>query len=195
MLFNLLAGSGISWDVYTDEWWRHDTETLCKLLTLREGNPPVTSGLSSQRVAMRTVDIFFHVELLNKQSSCPAMESPRRSGDVAICVLVLIIAVPGLKEQLRDYDALSARLDATNERLNGMVDSIRSQIAFLKRQVAEARKQVEYIQVVFFHDNVIKWKHFPRYWPFVRGIHRSPVNSPHKGQWRGALMFLWSAPE
>ena len=39
------------------------------------------------------------------------------------------------------------------------------------------------------HDDIIKWKHFPRYWPFVRGIHRSPVNSPHKGQWRGALMF------
>ena len=39
------------------------------------------------------------------------------------------------------------------------------------------------------HDDVIKWRHFPRYWPFVRRIHRSPVNSPHKGQWRGALMF------
>ena len=39
------------------------------------------------------------------------------------------------------------------------------------------------------HDDVIKWKHFPRYWLCVRGIHRSPVNSPHKGQWRGALMF------
>ena len=39
------------------------------------------------------------------------------------------------------------------------------------------------------HDGVIKWKHFPRYWPAVRGIHRSTVNSPHKGQWRGALMF------
>ena len=24
---------------------------------------------------------------------------------------------------------------------------------------------------------------------FVRGIHRSPVNFPHKGQWRRALMF------
>ena len=35
----------------------------------------------------------------------------------------------------------------------------------------------------------MKWKHFPRYWPFVRGIHRSPVNSQHKAQWRGALMF------
>ena len=39
------------------------------------------------------------------------------------------------------------------------------------------------------HDDVIKWKNFPRYWPFVRGIHRSPVNSPLKGEWRGALMF------
>ena len=43
------------------------------------------------------------------------------------------------------------------------------------------------------YDDVIKWKHFPRYWPFVRRIHRSPVNSPHKGQWRGVLMF--SAPK
>ena len=38
-----------------------------------------------------------------------------------------------------------------------------------------------------FHDDVIKWKHLPRYWPFVRGIHRSPVNSSHKGQWRVAF--------
>ena len=49
---------------------------------------------------------------------------------------------------------------------------------------------------VYTHDDVIKWKHFLRYWPFVQGIHRWPVNSPHKGQWRGALIFcLWSAPE
>ena len=39
------------------------------------------------------------------------------------------------------------------------------------------------------HDDVIKWKHYPRYWPFVREIHRSVVNAPHKGQWRGAVMF------
>ena len=45
------------------------------------------------------------------------------------------------------------------------------------------------VVVTWEHDDVIKWKHFPRYWPFVRGIHRSPVNSTHKGQWRGALMF------
>ena len=39
------------------------------------------------------------------------------------------------------------------------------------------------------NDDVIKWKHIPRHWPFVRVIHRSPVNSTHIGQWRGALMF------
>ena len=39
------------------------------------------------------------------------------------------------------------------------------------------------------HDDVIKWKHSPHYWPFVRGIHRSLMDSPHKGQWHGALMF------
>ena len=36
-----------------------------------------------------------------------------------------------------------------------------------------------------FHDDVIKWTHFPRYWRFVRW----PVNSPHKCQWRRSLMF------
>ena len=42
------------------------------------------------------------------------------------------------------------------------------------------------------------WRHqmeaFPRRWPFLRGIHWSPVNSPHKGQCRGALMFslIWA---
>ena len=42
---------------------------------------------------------------------------------------------------------------------------------------------------MLFHDDVIKWKHFPRYWPFVRGIHRSPMNSPQKGQGHGAMVF------
>ena len=37
-------------------------------------------------------------------------------------------------------------------------------------------------------------QYFPRYWTNLWGIHRSPVNSPYKGQWRGALMFslIWA---
>ena len=47
------------------------------------------------------------------------------------------------------------------------------------------------------HESVIKWKHLPRYLPFVRGIQRSPMNSLHTVKaidaelWR----FLWSAPK
>ena len=52
----------------------------------------------------------------------------------------------------------------------------------------QASPQCQHEMKMFSHDDVIKWKQFPRYWPFVRGIHRSPTNSPHKGQWRGALM-------
>ena len=48
-----------------------------------------------------------------------------------------------------------------------------------------------YISIVVrkYNDDVIKWKHFPRDWPFVRGIHRSPVKSLHNAQWCGALVF------
>ena len=45
-----------------------------------------------------------------------------------------------------------------------------------------------FLSIFLSHDDVTKWKHFPRYWAFVRGIHRSTVNSPHKGRWRGAMM-------
>ena len=39
------------------------------------------------------------------------------------------------------------------------------------------------------YDDVIKWKYFQRYWPFVRRIQWSLVNSPHKGHWCGGLML------
>ena len=45
------------------------------------------------------------------------------------------------------------------------------------------------------YDDVIKWKHYPRYWPFVRGIRRSPVHSSHKGQDVELWCFLWSVLE
>ena len=74
-------------------------------------------------------------------------------------------------------------------------------LLFLVNNVFNNKLYIQYVYmnistdvsvILFFfvhNDDVIKWKNFPRYWPFVRGIHRSPVNSSHKGQWRGALML------
>ena len=55
-----------------------------------------------------------------------------------------------------------------------------------------------------FHDDVMKWKHFSRYWPYVRAIHRWPVDPPppppppqkkKKSSDAELWYFLWSAPE
>ena len=45
------------------------------------------------------------------------------------------------------------------------------------------------------HDDVIKWKHFPRNWPFVRGIHRSRWLPRTKASDADLWCFLWSASE
>ena len=55
--------------------------------------------------------------------------------------------------------------------------------------VARSSAMEQKTSVMWSHGDVMKWKHFPRYWPFVQGIHPSRVNSLHKDQWRGALMF------
>ena len=48
---------------------------------------------------------------------------------------------------------------------------------------------------VHFHDDVIKWKHFPRNWPFVREIHRSQWIPHTKASDAELWCFLWSASE
>ena len=53
------------------------------------------------------------------------------------------------------------------------------------------------------HDDVIKRKHFPRYWPFVRGIHRGLCGEFTGPRWiprtkasdAELWCFLWSASE
>ena len=59
-------------------------------------------------------------------------------------------------------------------------------VSYNDRMIYKRRCHNLTISIRYRHDDVIKWKHLP---PFVRGIHRSPVNSPHQGQWRRALIF------
>ena len=62
-------------------------------------------------------------------------------------------------------------------------------IIFLLVEGVTLRFRVQTICKTLWHDDVVNWKLFPRCWPFVREIHWSPVNSPYKGQWHGALMI------
>ena len=66
---------------------------------------------------------------------------------------------------------------------------IKSKIRFISNYLCLSIETVVCVVCYTMPGDVIKLNHFPRYWPFVRGIHRSQVNSPHKGQWRGASIF------
>ena len=69
-----------------------------------------------------------------------------------------------------------------------MIDQLFHQAIVQTNNAGDHRSLSALHEDIFWHDDVIKWKH---YWPFVWGIHQSPVNSLRKGQWRGALMFSY----
>ena len=52
------------------------------------------------------------------------------------------------------------------------------------------------LDVALGHNDFMKWKHFSHYWTFVRGIHRSPVDSLHKSQsFDVSLIWAWETTE
>ena len=50
---------------------------------------------------------------------------------------------------------------------------------------------VTQLRVWRHHEDVMTRKRFPCYWPFVRGIHRQPVDSPDKGPVPATGGFPW----
>ena len=97
------------------------------------------------------------------------------------CILIMITAIVILgemwkynnKANLRDLIAATGlvillKFDS-NRRLFGPCDLT---IWWMTLKIIG---QLSYIKpsLVHHHDDIIKWKNFPRYWPFVRGIHRS----------------------
>ena len=64
-------------------------------------------------------------------------------------------------------------------------------LSYLKKVLC--RLHVFHLRPACDNDDVINWKHFPRYWTFVRRIHLSPVNSPTKASDAEIWCFLWSA--
>ena len=44
--------------------------------------------------------------------------------------------------------------------------------------------------ISWYHDDIIKWRHFPNYRPFVQGIHWSPVNSRQRPVTQSFYVFF-----
>ena len=173
----------------SDSWWRHQRETFIASLAICAGNSPVSGEFPTQRPVTRSIDLFFDLRLnkrLSKQwwdwcfetLSCPLW---RQCNVVSISKTLIE----------RGYNTRNGRI------VNGLSFSAKSISFSSKNECKRfhyghqytfvlhyefGSKQVSYLQTTQenmhftsiqshwtkpLHDDVIKWKHFMCYWPFV----------------------------
>ena len=154
-------------------------ETFSALLAICAGNSTASGEFPAQRPMTRSFDVFFDLCLnkwLTKQSWGWWFETPSRPLWVIVmmhtfyvCFVFLVLADIG-----RNH--VAAILQTTDFGKTHFLGR------FLKTFASN-------------HDDVIKWKHFPRYWPFVRGIHRSRWIPHTKASDAELWCLLWSASE
>ena len=148
------------------EWWRHQMETFSALLAFCAGNSPVPT----QRPVTRSFDVFFDLrpnKRLSKQSRGWWFET-------LSCSL------------WRHCNERCRKISGETPKFRF---SIRGKVAFCCLYRFHMLCIDGLAAQWGIHDDVIKWKPFPHFWRFVSGIHRSLLDSPHKGRWRWALMF------
>ena len=61
---------------------------------------------------------------------------------------------------------------------------------FAHLQLPRQTRSSQLVRKNMNHDDVIKWEHFPCYWPFVREIHWWPVDSPQMPVTRSFAVFF-----
>ena len=161
-------------------------EIFSMLLTLCAGNSLVIGEFPSQRPVTQSFDVLRLNKQLSKQSRCQWFKMPSRS----------LWRCNDWEEKWNTKESLPSKPEIATER--SMKDiyfpfvsvNIVCRVDLINHRSAWGRNPMRVFSTLTYslfsrHDDVIKWKHFQRNWPFVRGIHRLM----HKGQWRGALMF------
>ena len=158
---------------------------MFRVTCLCVGISPVTGEFPLQRPVTRNIVVFIDLRFnkwLGKQSRRRWFETASRSLWRHCNISVLIV-----------YLTFYPLADVTNylsmQMAYGILVSCELYMSeaptpknFMYTAPARQIKVSRINNEVMIHDGVSKWKHFPRYWPFVRGIHRWLVDSPYKGQ-------------
>ena len=170
-------------------------ETFPALLAICVGNSPVPGEFPAQRLVTRSSDVFFDLRHHHARYDVTVMNS------AVIEVCEWILEIPPL--HMICLCVLVCKLYDVHKRPLEVIVCDGDQFTVVcHRPFFQTPKQHRrhflcismktlydinklHLKYDRHHDDVIKWKHFPRYWQFVRGIHRFP----RKSQWRGALMF------
>ena len=181
-------------------WWRHKMEIFSALLAICAGNSPVPGEFPTQRPVTQSFDVFFDLRLnkrLSKQPwgwwfetlSCPLWRhcNAFRTSVQSLTHWSRIIDIDNSWNHRRGAYS-STYHDCM------LLNTPNSHRTVKHRRRCWLKRVIKLISPMLFHDDVIKWKHFPRYWPFVRGIHRSRWIPHTKASDAELWCFLWSAP-
>ena len=156
-------------------WWRHQMETFSALLAICARNSPVPGEFPAQRPVTRSFDVFFHLRLnkrLSKQSwgwwfetlSCPLWRHRNQS-------------------QL-DFFFIHSSFHKTHTKATQQHVFVRVVWHYSDVIIATMASQISSHRIVYstVYSCADQRKHqSPASLAFVRGIHRWPVKSPHKG--------------
>ena len=164
------------------------------------GEPPVTGVFSPQRAATRSFDVFIDLRLntqISKQSKCWWFETPSRSSwryrkdvtDIRLCLYIPHIDIKVVWRQIARNPTWLIWGDTTRA-LNMFVIHINMTLASTSKQhysdviMGTIESQITSLTIVYLavYSGADQRKHqSSTLLAFVRGIHRSPVISPHKG--------------
>ena len=148
--------------------WRH-----CNRASQSQG---LSNWLSLQRLVTQSFDVLFHLRL-NKRLSRPTrrrwFETPSRLIWRHRNGFFQQRNVSPTQFNYLEYSCgsyLAAIWDLANGVLRTITHSAQSKVVYFLECNSE-------MHVVPTFRGVIERKNFPRYWPFVRGFHRSPMDS------------------
>ena len=169
-------------------WWRHQMETFSALVAICAGNSPVTGEFPTRRPVTRSFDVFFDLcpnERLSKQSwgwwfgtlSSPLWRHRNANPNSLQCL------IPG--QDVHGANSWWAYLfDFCHRRFRTFDTSTGYYIFHTQvRWVLPTLATSDISRVGALNPDRASLASIPVWW------HRSPVNSFHTGQWRGALMF------
>ena len=170
-------------------WWRHQMETFSALLAIWEGNSQVPVN-SPHKGQWRGTLMF---SLICARINC--WVSNGEAGDLRhhgahyyVIVMNLSICIPSTAGHTQ-YDC--GQFGCMNHM------DISCEVFDYFSILYDFFMYISYNSCCWskVHDDVIKCKHFPRNWPFVRGIHRSRWIPHTKASDAELSCFLWSASE
>ena len=177
-------------------WFTHGAENdVCHVSSrinseLLEISDWLTVNKLSLNVEKTKFMIFHNYQRVIANQDIPDMKINDNQIERVLCFNILGLTV----NEFMNWGSHFAKIANKISRTLGIMNRQKKYLPFSAMKLMYDSLSLSHLQFGI-HDDVIKWKHFPRNWPFVRGIHRSRWIPHTKASDAELWCFLWSASE